>query len=254
MFCTKFGKGDQILLALHGFGDKGSQLLKWSSILEEKYSVIAPDLPFHGATPKWEPYFNVQHLLEELIALLPADWKERKITLLCHSMGARIVQEFMLTYPDTVLKIIFLAPAGFHNSLSDHPLLFPQFVRKFIFKLLPNTKTVHSFFKLGLQLRLINKANYDFLIQQMASRERIDKLFYCWISLASFRVSLKGLKNLIVKHEVKLIFVYGKRDFITPYQYGEKFCKKIDSASLILVDEGHYLVKESLQDSIISIF
>ncbi|MBL7798722.1 MAG: hypothetical protein JNJ90_19650, partial [Saprospiraceae bacterium] len=48
--CLRFGEGPQLLVALHGFGDRARLFAILEEALSERYTVVAIDLPFHGQT------------------------------------------------------------------------------------------------------------------------------------------------------------------------------------------------------------
>ena len=50
----KFGKGDDVLLAFHGYGQDSSWFEHLEELLGDKYTILAFDLAFHGSQKNFE--------------------------------------------------------------------------------------------------------------------------------------------------------------------------------------------------------
>jgi pimeloyl-ACP methyl ester carboxylesterase len=70
-----WGTGKKLLLCLHGYGESATSFALLEQALGKEFTILAPDLPFHGGT-QWKDrlYFDPAQftaLMEEIIARLP---------------------------------------------------------------------------------------------------------------------------------------------------------------------------------------
>jgi abhydrolase domain-containing protein 6 len=105
------GKGETVLL-LHGFGGDKDNWTRFSKYLTKKYYVIAPDLPGFGESSKiWSDMYDIPtqvkrvHQYTKKIGL-------KKFHIAGNSMGGLIAGIYAATYPDEVLSLGLLDPAG----------------------------------------------------------------------------------------------------------------------------------------------
>ncbi len=95
------------LLLLHGFTGRASDLSFLAEFLDEKFIIIAPDLPGHGAS------YPVENIADYEIDVIVARLKKLletlefdKAVLLGYSMGGRIAYAFSERYPQNVAALI----------------------------------------------------------------------------------------------------------------------------------------------------
>ncbi len=248
MHYIRFGSGTRYLLAFHGFGDRAELFLKLQS-LQEHYTVIAFDLPFHGATQWPDSLFHPQSIKAEIDRVLEAEGIE-KFSMICHSMGGRFVLALSPFYAARIEGLLMLSPAGFQGTLSDSHWLFPLFIRRLYKWLTGNALFTVGLLKIGRRLGIINKGTYVFLEQQMSRDERRRRLFDCWISLYHFPIQLQAFKALVLLHQIPLVFFYGNSDYITPAKYAKRFIADMPEAQLLLVQDGHYFLREPLDEAL----
>jgi pimeloyl-ACP methyl ester carboxylesterase len=245
----RFGSGPRIMIAFHGFADRAELFLNLRYALEDRFTIIAIDLPFHGQT-KWpDKEFTPEQLKDELIEILEKESVE-EFTVMGHSMGGRIILALSDYFKDRIDAYVMLSPAGFQGTLSDSKWLFPKFIRKFLKMLTSKPIFVVAIFRLGKFLGIINRGTLNFLRKQFEYPERRKRLFECWISLHNFPIDLKSFKKIILDRNVKLNFFYGTHDYITPAKYAAKFISDLPEAKLTMVDDGHYFLKAPLADAL----
>jgi pimeloyl-ACP methyl ester carboxylesterase len=246
----RFGSGPRYLIAIHGFADRAELYMKLGPALEDRFTVIAVDLPFHGKT-KWDKStFNPEEIRKGILEILEKESIDAAFSVMGHSMGGRIILSLSEFFGDRIDSYIMLAPAGFQGTLSDSKLLFPKFLRKFLKLMTAWPAFILFIFKIGKFLGIINQGTYNFLEKQIAIEERRNRLFDCWVSLYDFPHKPDLFKKIILEKKAKLNFFYGKRDYITPAKYANKFIKNIEAAQLYLVDDGHYFLKEPLAEAL----
>lgn len=246
----RFGNGEKYLLAIHGFADSGELFFKIQEAFIPNFTVIAIDLPFHGHTYWPDKEFYPEQLFKSVSEIFDKEGVTGNFSVIGHSMGGRIILALSEYFMERIDLFIFLAPAGFQGTLSDSRVLFPKFYRKHLKTIAQIPFLVKFIIWSGKKLGIINKGTYRFLEQQMLIPERKKRLFDCWISLFNFPIQLKKFKADLILHKKKIVFFYGDRDFITPAKYGCKFIENIPGASVHLVEDGHYFLREPLKKAL----
>ncbi|MEM9528657.1 MAG: alpha/beta hydrolase, partial [Bacteroidota bacterium] len=104
--------GPRIMLSVHGFGRNGRRMERLALALGNEFTTFAPDLPYHGKS-EW---VKQQYEPKELAALfqrLIADFTDRSVYLLGHSLGGRILSATLpfLEHPN-IRDLALVAPDG----------------------------------------------------------------------------------------------------------------------------------------------
>jgi abhydrolase domain-containing protein 6 len=105
------GKGETVLL-LHGFGGDKDNWTRFSRYLTKRYHVIVPDLPGFGESSKiWSDQYDIATQVKRLHQYVKKIGL-RKFHIAGNSMGGLIAGVYAVTYPDEVLSLGLLDPAG----------------------------------------------------------------------------------------------------------------------------------------------
>ena len=247
----RFGSGPRTMIAFHGFADRAELFLNLREALEDRFTIIAIDLPFHGQSIWTKSEFYPEEIRDALIEILEKEGIDGEFTIMGHSMGGRIILALSEYFKDRIESYVMLSPAGFQGALSDSKCLFPKFLRKFLKQLTSRPFFIIAIFRLGKFLGIINRGTLNFLRKQFEYPERRKRLFDCWISLYNFPVDLKKFKKNVIDKKVRLHFFYGTLDYITPAKYAKKFISDIPQGKLILVEDGHYFLKTPLAEALV---
>jgi pimeloyl-ACP methyl ester carboxylesterase len=115
-----YGKGDEALVLIHGWG---SNLDFWrDSIpdLAKRNRVIAIDLPGHGQSAKPKLTYSMDLFARAVDAVL-RDAKVKRAVLVGHSMGTPVARQFYRKYPEKTLGIVIVD--GALRNFPDKKLL-----------------------------------------------------------------------------------------------------------------------------------
>lgn len=113
------GSGPPLLL-LHGIGNSAQT---WAGVLPRlaaSHTVIAPDLLGHGSSDKPRGDYSLGGYANGMRDLLSTLDIER-VTVVGHSLGGGIAQQFAYQYPDRCERLVLVAAGGLGRAL--HPVL-----------------------------------------------------------------------------------------------------------------------------------
>lgn len=119
MKVSEYGPDDApVVLLLHGGGVAGWMWDSLQKVLEEKYKVIVPDLPGHGASSK-SPYLSHDQTVAELQKVL-AERGSNAVAVIGFSLGAQLAIALAAAEPGLVGKVMLI-------SAQAKPMRFTKF-------------------------------------------------------------------------------------------------------------------------------
>jgi pimeloyl-ACP methyl ester carboxylesterase len=151
----KYGHGENILVAIHGLGSASSA---WDLVrpeLEKHFKFVTLDLPGHGdatmlATEDMDP--------QALSKILVSELEKSGITkfhLIGNSLGGWIALELAAAFPDKVLSVTGVAPAGLWLKAKTHrngELAISRYLAKITYRLAKPISKIKALRKLGFKL------------------------------------------------------------------------------------------------------
>ncbi len=150
--------GGQTIILIHGIGVSNDYFTPFTKKLAEYYTVYALDLPGYGKTPKPSHPLNITELSEVVYNFIKLHHLKNVIPV-GHSMGAQIVTELYKNHPESVSKLILLAPTT--NKDERHLLLqgFRLMQDTFIEPVKTNFVIFSNYLRMGM-LRYLKTAKY----------------------------------------------------------------------------------------------
>ncbi|MEM1323913.1 MAG: alpha/beta hydrolase [Bacteroidota bacterium] len=242
---TRFGAGEKLLIAFHGYGDLGGQVFEQ---LEEglggRYTVCAPDLPWHGQTQWPEASFDLEDM-RALVGHIVREEGQRRFELMGHSFGSRLLLCLLSEFIDQVDRLHLLAPDGLRRVIA-YDWLPPRWMRRTLIRSLSSPNWLltlqEGLFRLGLQ----PKASYNFVRYNLGVPERRERLFRFWMSLDSFRLAVQPTRALIKAKELPIDLYMGRYDRIILLKYGEAYIEGLPKARLQVLEKGHQVIGKEL--------
>jgi pimeloyl-ACP methyl ester carboxylesterase len=260
---TQFGRGERLLFVFHGFGDQSDLFLNLEEALSERYTVIAIDAPFHGETD-WRKNLFKPKDIRRIIRKIQLKLGFERYSLMAHSMGCLIVMGILKKIAKEVDEIIWLAPAGLKPSVVYNKILFNLPLRQFFKWTISKPKVGASLLDYSRKRGWLDRMTHLFFSRQLSEPELRKRMFNTWASLYFFPRRLRQQRSLIRKHQINLLICYGAKDRLTPVEGGQKFLEKLEAkkrkkypqpkAELQLVNDGHFFIRESLNEVLRSHF
>lgn len=115
------GDGHSVVL-IHGIAASNNDWVYLTpELINSGYQVIAPDLIGHGDSdkPKDSGCYTFKFLYQHFVDWIATINKEKKFTLIGHSMGGLISLNYAIQYPDAVDRLILISPYFDQNQLNS---------------------------------------------------------------------------------------------------------------------------------------
>jgi len=241
------GQGDTVILFLHGLG---SYIPAWKfniDFLRNYFRCIAIDLTGFGKSDKYIHYGSME-FYSKIIYEFIQSLNLVKVNLVGHSMGGQIAINCALKFPNSVDKLILIAPAGFEKFSNEEIQIIKNLTKPESF-LIRDTKQIRANYEMSFY-KFPMKAEY--LIEDRIAISN-DKDFYNYCVAISNSVA--GMIEQPIFYELKNItqktlVIFGKNDALIPNKYlhqttteeiAKKACHQIPDSQLILLNEcGHF--------------
>jgi pimeloyl-ACP methyl ester carboxylesterase len=238
------GEGSVVLL-IHGMGGSYEN---WREVIEplaRHHTVIAPDLPGHGASEPGGGDYSIGALASCLRDLLLTLGHERA-TFVGHSLGGGIAMQLAYQYPEMAERLVLVASGGLGPEVS--PVLRAAALPGadiFIAATAGAGKMVGSALGRGLSaVGLRPNADVAEVARGYASLEDAERRAAFLATLRAV-VGTRGQRvdasdRLYLAEAIPVLIVWGARDPIIPVRHGEDAHRAIPGSRLeIFEDVGH---------------
>ena len=177
------GEGEPLIL-IHGLGSYSPAYKKNIAELQNHYRCIAIDLPGFGKSSKGNYEYSIS-FFADIVHEFMAKMSIPKASLAGHSMGGQISIMTALAYPETINKLILLAPAGFETFTAGQKEWFRGAITKKGVILTPVDN-------------IVSNIGYNFYDMPKDAQFMIDDRIEMFISENGFVSSIDGPQSLPV--------------------------------------------------------
>lgn len=246
----KIGQSKPLLIALHGFGEEAASFMPICPALEQTFTIVAMDLPFHGQTQWLQEEFTLQDFIN-IFQAISAQEEQSHFSLLGYSFGGRIAMSVLFYLAPQIEQLFLIAPDGLNTKVLSTMMLVPVPIRQALRQRLVESGKLRQW--LSLQSKKENLPVYvrKFIRHQLNSPERIEIAFQCWISANHFQLTLSKVKKHLQKHQIPTHLYLGKRDKIIPVKSGLPLAQNLPNVYIHLLDTGHRMLGNTLCDLMI---
>jgi pimeloyl-ACP methyl ester carboxylesterase len=244
------GNGEELLICLHGFGENADSFRHIRHSLGQTFTIVALDLPLHGKTEwKEERPFSKEDL-KAILLLILEEQQQDTFSLMGYSMGGRVALCAVQIMAEKIDRLYLLAADG----LKDNP--WHMFVtRTGVGNKLFKYCTYHPQLFFGLlhiwhKLRLLNAGVHKFAFNRMNTLEKREQVYFIWTNMKQMVPDRKLCKQLLKKHKIKTLLIFGKYDRVIPPMLGVHFMDGTFPCEMLVLEKGHQLLSEELGEVI----
>lgn len=248
------GKGSKLLCCLHGYGETAATFDFLNSHLGEEYSIIAIDLPYHGAT-QWKE--GLQFSVQDLNNIVRAVFADRghapdaRFTLMGFSMGGRAALCLIESIPQQIERVLLLAPDGLKVN-AWYWLATQTFIGNRLFRFtMYYPGWFFSLLNIGYKLGMINLSVYKFTRHYIHDAAIRHELYNRWTCMRRISPDLRHIKQNVQQFQIPVRLLYGQYDRIILPQPGERFRKGIEQwCTITMLPAGHQVLQEKYMPDI----
>lgn len=210
---------DNIIFFLHGWGGDKNSFSFVKNHITECSMVFVSFAGFGSTPPPNKPYFVNDYAID-LKNLIDKIAKGKKVSLVCHSFGARVAVKLINLYPELVDKLLIVDGAG----------LKPKRKLSYYFKVLKYKSLKKKVKKGKLNSEVLNQYGSDDY-----------KLLSNIMKQTFINIVNEDLKDYYKNIKIKTLIFWGKKDTETPLYMAKRINKLIKSSKLfVLKNSGHF--------------
>lgn len=251
---SRWGKGDRLLFAFHGYGESAASFGFLEEAVGKDFTIVAIDLPFHGAT-EWNEglYLDPRDLLglletiaEGQAASQPGWW------LLGYSMGGRVALQLLELAPQKIRHLVLLATDGLQMNPWYWLATQTGPGNRFFRWTMKRPGWLFFLLRTGDVLHVTNPSVIKFTAHYIDDRRVRENLYARWTTMRGFRPQLRKITGYIGREQIPVRLLYGSYDRIIRWERGERFCRLIpDHCTLTLLPAGHQLLQPKFLEIIV---
>jgi pimeloyl-ACP methyl ester carboxylesterase len=236
----KWGAGERLLIALHGFEGDGAWFAPLGALLPSNTCLYAPDLPWHGRTQWHKASFSTSDFVEMVDALRThagiADY-----TAIGFSLGARLwMGSLSALAPGRMRKLVLLAPDGLASRWDKgFSLLYAAVGQSRLERWLRQPKPL---FRLAARLRywgLLPAYAPRFLERNLGSPAKVHRLLNTWDLAGQFESGFPLLAE--AARTLPVVVAVGLKDPLLHTKKIQRECARAGIPCLAFAQAGHAL-------------
>lgn len=230
VFYRVFGKGNKLIVLMHGWGlDSSLMLPLYEKIAAFNYKKIAPfnnddlsndfkylliDFPPFGRSQEPAEIWTLNNYVDLVEKLINIQEDISEIVLIGHSFGGRVAIKIAASKKIKIDKMILFSSAGIKTRFSIKTKY-----RILKYKLLK---------KLKIKNNLLGSKDYQNL--------------YPFMKKTFINIIKEDLKKICRNIDCETLIIFGDKDKETPLYMGKTLHKNIKNSQLIVVEKGEHLL------------
>lgn len=246
LHCVRFGSGDKLMIAFHGFGDDAATFEVLEPSFGKYYTVVSVDLPFHGLS-EWkagEQFTPAQ--ANDLVEELMNQHNVGKVSFAAFSIGGKIALKLFEMNPARTESLWLFAPDGLKNNMWYNLAVYPAFGRKMFRYLIDRPRLVIKFLRVLRWVKVFPESFTKFLEPHILDINMRERVWNTWLGIAGFEVLPSRLKNLLNQHRTPTHIFMGQFDPVIKPRIGRNFVKGLTAVHFEVIPKGHALLKNYL--------
>lgn len=252
MHYYKFGSGPKNMLCFHGYGMHGRQFNVLEEALGNQYTFYGFDLFFHKETKlKDQSLEAVKKGISkpELSALFRCFCDKvgiENFSILAYSMGSHYATSLVEEIPEKVREIFIAAPASLKPGRIITFLSTNKIGNKLLERLALSDNGMIGLLSILKKTQVINQQSYEILLKEVATVELRFAFYACASYMRFLKLDVVKFIDQLNQHQIKSIFVFGKRDKNYPPTIGDPIISQITLGKQIIVNEDHNMINSNL--------
>jgi pimeloyl-ACP methyl ester carboxylesterase len=242
------GKGEQMLVAFHGFGGQGLDFLEFEPTLGHKYSIYIFDLFYHGEKAldlnrelkSADPSIMAQ-LIEKLL------WEEKRVkfSMIGYSLGGRIALCLIQKLPHRINELFLVAPDGLNKAWHEIFVTKTWLGKHLYGRIIVNPGLFFSLVNILSSLKLITPKLRQFILSNMDDNRKRLLIYRTWKVFSNLQPDLDLISHYLNTRKIRLELIFGQFDQIIKPVFEKKLTRKLKKKVPVhILDSGHLLLSK----------
>jgi pimeloyl-ACP methyl ester carboxylesterase len=237
---SRFGNGDQPILAFHGFGQEGSVYREFEKIVDGTFQIHAFDLPFHGKSSMnlVETGVNKELLKDFFEAYFKLNGISSFI-LVGYSIGAKFTLNLVNFFPEKVNRLILIAPDGLRINFWYRLATGTSISRRIFRFFMEHPGLFVKFTDLLAFLKLIHPSVGRFAKSQMSDKQNRQLIYDSWVNYRTLNIDIHQLGKVIDLYQIPVEIFLGEKDRVISTDAVKPLIREFHHIKVHVLPVGH---------------
>ncbi|MES2703128.1 MAG: alpha/beta hydrolase [Bacteroidota bacterium] len=235
----QLGSGPHLLLAFHGYANDAAIFYIFEKHLGKEYTILSFDLPHHGRSRWPDDTLLTKNDLLTLIQKIKHEFSISKVALMGYSMGGRVCLNIIALSPESVDKVVLIAPDGLTPNFYYHFLTRTILGKKMFRHFLTHPERYFKVIDWLRDKKRIDASRHRFAMQYLQSEYTRNFLLRVWPAMSDLIAPSGRVQKAIRKHSLPVAIFMGAYDKIIPPGLAHSFGKGLATVQVHVLQKGH---------------
>jgi hypothetical protein len=161
-------------------------------------------------------------------------------------MGSHYATTLVEEIPERVNELFIAAPSSFKPGKIITFLSSNKIGNKLLERLALSNNGMTDLLSILKRIRAIDQEAYDILLREVATPELRFSFYACASYMRFLNLNVPKFIENLNQHQIKSIFVFGKRDKSYPSKIGNSIIPKIALGKQVIINEDHNMINLNL--------
>lgn len=236
----RYGKGDEVFLLFHGFGQSMKVYAPFLALRKADQSYLVFDVFYHGQS-SWKTVGRklTKEVWAEIMVQLMAEEKFETFHLIGYSMGGKFCLVTYELFPDRVKSLLLMAPDGIKTGFWYNMATFPGYMNQLFKRVVFQPDRFFRIIDFLHSLGLLQSSLIKFVKSQMQTRTMRAQVYFTWSVFKPLQPDIGKIIVFMRKYGTPATLVTGRFDKMITSQNLQRFSLKIPHLQNIELDCGH---------------
>jgi pimeloyl-ACP methyl ester carboxylesterase len=236
----KAGRGKDVLLFFHGFGQDHSVYIPLIQSLAPHYQLYIFDLFFHGkSTWGYDEQPLEKKFWTEILTKFLAEENVTEFSVVGFSLGGKFALASLEAFSKRMKHVYLIAPDGIKTSFWYSMATYPLLLRKFFKSMIGNYNRFLKIAEFLNRINLVDKGLVRFADYQMGTEEKRKRVYHSWVVFRHLSFNVRTLASLINRNQIGLTIVAGRYDKVIEPKNMHHLLKHVRNYKFHVLDSGH---------------
>lgn len=236
----QWGQGEHVVIALHGFGRSAQQFSGLAKTLGPQFTVLAPDLPWHGRT-RWARDFYSRKDWIKVVDAISRKVPFTRFHLIGHSLGGRIALRMSPSLNGRLRSLLLIAPDGLGGRYTGWIDYVPSLLRRRMSKWIDRPEGLLRIARMLHRRGWLNRYALEYLNVQLGEATFRRRLRGTWESLPGFRLRRKKIIPALQEVDYPIHVLVGEHDPLLRVRRIQRWFRHLSHAEVNTIGHGHSL-------------